>query len=341
MPETYNFSQIAENFLSNPNSYKQLHIIPCRGEVIGKEQIKRIAEVLETNKTVTTLSYCSSSGYEPMGYEPMGDEVAEAFAKMLKNNKTITEFHCESNLSTVDDQKLVEALKENTSIKKLLLVCPNIGDEGIKAIVLALEHNKTITSVNFSNSELTDDQILVFTDSLKKNKTVTDVTIVGNNNEITAAGIQHIYDMLDSNPRIITGHFYLSPGEGMQESEKASFLSTLESCKYNLNPLYKLAKFVNNNLESFVGEFDVTSNPKHLSALKFYQQSNKDSLSEWLKLINPAINPEKVLTQLNSYINYNLFSLTGVFKTPQNEDVLSVIGEHLNLWDIKSDDIVN
>ncbi|WP_341749521.1 hypothetical protein [Candidatus Tisiphia endosymbiont of Sialis lutaria] len=174
MPETYNFSQIAENFLSNPNSYKHLHIIPCRGEVIGKEQIKRIAEVLETNKTVTTLSYCSSSGYEPMGYEsmgdeptgyePMGDEVAEAFAKMLKNNKTITEFHCEFNLSTVDDQKLVEGLKENTSIKKLLLVCPNIGDEGIKAIVLALEHNKTITSVNFSNSELTDDQILVFTE---------------------------------------------------------------------------------------------------------------------------------------------------------------------------------
>ncbi|MCC8416084.1 MAG: hypothetical protein LN575_01710 [Rickettsia endosymbiont of Gnoriste bilineata] len=160
--------------------------------------------------------------------------------------------------------------------------------------------------------------------------------------------------ILSTEPRIITGHFYLSPGEGMQESEKASFLSTLESCKYNLNPLCKLAKFVNNNLESFVGEFDVTSNSKHLSALKFYQQPNKDSLSEWLKLINPAINPEKVLTQLNSYINYNLFSLTGVFKTPQpennsdtkglfslNEDALSVIGEHLNLWDIKSDDIVN
>ncbi|UCM85711.1 MAG: hypothetical protein LF885_00045 [Rickettsia endosymbiont of Culicoides impunctatus] len=310
--------------------------------MIRKEQIKRIAEVLETNETVTTLSYCSSSGYEPMGYEsmgdeptgyePMGDEVAEAFAKMLKNNKTIT-------------------VKQ---LQSFILSCHNIGDEGIKAIVLALEHNKTITSVNFSNSELTDDQILVFTDSLKKNKTVTDVTIVGNNNEITAAGIQHIYDMLDSNPRIITGHFYLSPGEGMQESEKASFLSTLESCKYNLNPLYKLAKFVNNNLESFVGEFDVTSNPKHLSALKFYQQSNKDLLSKMLEVVNPAINPEKVLTQLNSYINYNLFSLTGVFKTPQpennsdtkglfslNEDVLSVIGEHLNLWDIKSDDIVN
>lgn len=371
MPETYNFSQIAEKFLSNPNSYKQLHIIPCRGEVIRKEQIKRIAEVLETNETVTTLSYCSSSGYEPMGYEsmgdeptgyePMGDEVAEAFAKMLKNNKTITEFYWNPNISTADGQKLAEGIKENTSIKKLFLSCHNIGDEGIKAIVLALEHNKTITSVNFSNSELTDDQILVFTDSLKKNKTVTDVTIVGNNNEITAAGIQHIYDMLDSNPRIITGHFYLTPGEGMQESEKASFLSTLESCKkklkYNLeilNPLYKLAKFIDDNLKSFIGEFDVASNPKHPYALKFYQQSNKDLLSKMLEVVNPAINPEKVLTQLNSYINYNLFSLTGVFKTPQpennsdtkglfslNEDVLSVIGEHLNLWDIKSDDIVN
>jgi hypothetical protein len=311
MSKTNNFPKTAEEFLSNPNSYEKLYIPPHNKKVIGKEEIEKIAKVLETNETVTLLSY--------YGRDSTEDKGSEAFGKTLESNKVIRHFEFSSNINNVNFQKLADGIGKNTSIESLVLSCPNIGDDGMKAIAMALNHNKTISSVWFDAPEFTDCQLLTITECLKNHEKINNFSI---SCKITMAGLQHIYNMLDNNPRIIDGELGFARIE--EQENDLSFLHKRISCqkkldenRQTLSHLYKLAKFVNDNLESFVGEFDVASNPKHPSALKFYQQSNKDLLSKMLKLVTPDVNPEKVLMQLNSYINYNLFSLTGVFKTPQ------------------------
>ncbi|WP_375329766.1 hypothetical protein [Candidatus Tisiphia endosymbiont of Nemotelus uliginosus] len=184
-------------FLKNPNSYEKLYIVPHNAEVIGKEEIEKMAKVLETNETVTILSY--------YGRYSTKDEGSEAFGKTLESNKVIRQFEFFSNINNVNFQKLADGIGKNTSIESLILSCPNIGDDGMEAIAMALNHNKTISSVWFVWSdapEFTDRQLLTITECLKNHEKINNFSI---SCKITMAGLQHIYNMLDNNPRIIGG----------------------------------------------------------------------------------------------------------------------------------------
>ncbi|KAF9924507.1 hypothetical protein BGZ67_009215 [Mortierella alpina] len=104
---------------------------------IGGNEIARLAMMLKTNKTLTTLDLRDNS---------IGPDGAKALAEALMTNSTVATLDLRDNSIGPDGAKaLAEALKTNSTVANLNLWGNSIGSDGAKALAEALKTNSTVT----------------------------------------------------------------------------------------------------------------------------------------------------------------------------------------------------
>jgi len=111
-------------------------------------EIQELAEWLKANPKAKNIKI-------NLGYKHLGYEFTKDLADMLKTNKTVTTIHLGENRFGEESLKvLAEAFETNTTITSLDLSHCGIYDEGAKLIAKMLKTNTTITTLNLCNNGL-------------------------------------------------------------------------------------------------------------------------------------------------------------------------------------------
>ena len=156
---------------------------------IGCDAVKRIAEALEKNKSVTFVDLSEAHACS---------KGAKAIAKMLLVNKSIDAICLGSNEIKNDDVKeIAKALKVNTSLTYIDLNFNCIGDYGASELAEALKVNKKITCVDLRYNDITDEGAEEIAEMLKVNKSLWSLDL--ENNKIGRNGIRCILSALEEN----------------------------------------------------------------------------------------------------------------------------------------------
>merc|ERR1740136_265876 len=139
---------------------------------IGNEDMRFIATVLHSNKTITSVNFA---------HNKIGDDGAKEIATALDTNKSVTTLNLGHN-DIGDDGALALAnmLMTNESITYINLSTNKIGDDGAKDIAIALGTNTCVTTLNLTDNAIGNDGASVLADVLVKNKTSMNVRLSGN-----------------------------------------------------------------------------------------------------------------------------------------------------------------
>jgi Ran GTPase-activating protein (RanGAP) involved in mRNA processing and transport len=105
-------------------------------------------------------------------------------------------------LSSEDFQKVIDALKKNTTITTLYLSGNNIGDKGAEKLAKALEKNTTITKLSLRSNNIGKAGAEVLAQALKENKTLTELDLGWNN--IGDEGAEKLAEALKNNETLTT-----------------------------------------------------------------------------------------------------------------------------------------
>ncbi|MES2677198.1 MAG: hypothetical protein V4612_02640 [Pseudomonadota bacterium] len=135
--------------------------------------IKKIAEALETNTKLSSLSLDTNR---------FGDEGAMAIASLLTKNKALTNLDLSGNRIGVEGAKAIAtALTKNTTLTSLGLNNNMLGGDGVREISTALATNTTLTSLalgfNRMGYEGTMDASLLIKNTLLINLNFSDNTV--------------------------------------------------------------------------------------------------------------------------------------------------------------------
>ncbi|KAF9536888.1 hypothetical protein EC957_009435 [Mortierella hygrophila] len=110
------------------------------GESLGRKGLRRLAETLKTDSTLTALDLKSNK---------IGDNGAVALPEALKANSALTTLNLGANSIGSDGAvALAEALKTNSTLTALDLYSNSIGDKGAVALSEALKANSTLTALD-------------------------------------------------------------------------------------------------------------------------------------------------------------------------------------------------
>ncbi|KAG0247462.1 hypothetical protein BG011_001448, partial [Mortierella polycephala] len=168
---------------------------PCKSSFelvtgrIGENEVRRLAEMLKTNSTLTILDlYGNSIGYDG----------AQALAKALMTNKTLTTLDLKDNrIGDNGVQALSEALETNKTLTTLYLKDNRIGDNGAQALAEALKTNTTLTTLDLQSNEIWFKGMFAFSEALKTNNTLTTLDL--QNNRIGDNVAQALAEVLKTN----------------------------------------------------------------------------------------------------------------------------------------------
>ncbi len=118
----------------------------CFGRELSSDDVKALAEVLKTNKTLKVLDLTQFNS-EALILE---DDGAKILAEGLKLNKTLIDVDIAYNgIGDAGARAIADVIKTNETIVKLSLWGnDNIGDEGASALAKALNTNKTLKILN-------------------------------------------------------------------------------------------------------------------------------------------------------------------------------------------------
>ncbi|KAG0196550.1 hypothetical protein BGX28_009996, partial [Mortierella sp. GBA30] len=133
--------------------------------ICEEKEVRRLAETLKTNSTLTTLDLSSNS---------IGENGAIALSEALKTNSTLTTLHLKRN--SIGDNGAValsEALNTNSTVTTLNLSYNSIGDNGAVALSETLKTNSTLTILDLRNNSIRDDGVVALSEALKTNSTLT------------------------------------------------------------------------------------------------------------------------------------------------------------------------
>ncbi|MDD9139955.1 MAG: hypothetical protein NQ127_03450 [Candidatus Cardinium sp.] len=167
---------IAFAVLAGNNSIKTIDSQGSIVDRIGYEDQKALAnalaKALESNKTITAFSINS---------DRISYLVAGAIAKALEKNNTIETISlCCDKIMTIDAKAIAKALEKNETITTISLCCNYIFDEGAAAIAKALEINKTIRTIDLSNNYIRAVAFKAIAKALEKNETITTISLCCN-----------------------------------------------------------------------------------------------------------------------------------------------------------------
>ncbi|RMX66126.1 hypothetical protein KXD40_008596 [Peronospora effusa] len=161
---------------------------------LGVDGVSAIAELLKTNKVLTTLT---------LSRNQIGDEGMEKLAKGLSENVeskvkelnvadvgisgagldhlevlvanvncSLTTLQLSFNSLTSATSAFFDALATNKSVKKLQLKECKLTDEHVAALASALKQNTTLTEIDLSDNELTPISCASLAEGLRDNKTL-------------------------------------------------------------------------------------------------------------------------------------------------------------------------
>eukprot|EP01102_Stenamoeba_stenopodia_P001828 TRINITY_DN1165_c0_g2_i2.p2 TRINITY_DN1165_c0_g2~~TRINITY_DN1165_c0_g2_i2.p2 ORF type:complete len:349 (-),score=77.58 TRINITY_DN1165_c0_g2_i2:1187-2233(-) len=122
-----------------------------------------------------------------------------------------------SKITSVGARTLAAGLKENTSLRELVLEENAIRSEGAAAIIEAIQHHKNLLSVNLSSCKIEDDGICKIAELMKSNTSLQYLHL--NRNRFRLKGVTAIADMLKHNDSLYV--LLLNANEIVEEGVKA------------------------------------------------------------------------------------------------------------------------
>jgi Ran GTPase-activating protein (RanGAP) involved in mRNA processing and transport len=155
------------------------------------KEIPEIAEFINQRSDITILR---------AGASTVGDVGAEAFADMLKINRTLTSIDLsENDIESKGAIALAAALKDNQKLVSLDINNNDIGDEGVKALADMLKINQTLTSIDLSDSDMDEEGVKALADMLEINQKLTSINLNGNDIGDDTKALKALADMLKIN----------------------------------------------------------------------------------------------------------------------------------------------
>ncbi|KAF9119988.1 hypothetical protein BGW39_011751, partial [Mortierella sp. 14UC] len=175
-------------------------------EELGKRGLTRLAELLNTHSTLSTLCLQNYS---------IENNGAVVLATALKTNSTLTTLDLARNsIGDNSAETLSEALMTNSALTTLDLRNNSIGDKGAVALSGALKTNSTLTILDLSDNSITDSGSnsirdngavalsVALSEALKNNLTLTTLDL--RNNSIEDNGAVALAEALKTNSTLIT-----------------------------------------------------------------------------------------------------------------------------------------
>jgi Ran GTPase-activating protein (RanGAP) involved in mRNA processing and transport len=189
-PNEEEVKKLAEALQEN----KSLTFLNLWSNHIGDEGVKALAEALQENKSLTSLNL----GGDAYGINDIGVEGAKALAQALQENKSLTSLNLAlNNIGAAGAKALAEALKVNKSLTSLELGVNKIGAKGAKAIAQALLKNSSLKTLNLRINNICAKGAKALAHALQENKSLTFLNL--ENNNIGAAGAKAIAQALQEN----------------------------------------------------------------------------------------------------------------------------------------------
>jgi serine/threonine protein kinase len=153
--------------------------------------VKNALKAIKENQTTITLSKTG-----------LCDEEAKIIVDELKNNSTVHRLILDANKLSNDGAKAIaELLQVNQTINEVNLSENNISSEGATALAQALRNNQTLTSLKIGSNPLLDDGIQSVCEAIKRNKTLKVLWI--HNTKISFIGVKLIAEMLRENNLVL------------------------------------------------------------------------------------------------------------------------------------------
>jgi hypothetical protein len=172
--------------------------LEMRGESLGADDAKILAEELKVNTSLTKLNLGTRAIFFFYKKNCIGDLGAGAFAAALCANTTLTTLGlCSNGIGDDGTRSLAEALRVNTSLTTLDLSLNLMGAEGAESLADALCWNSKLTSLNLCGNGIGARGSLAFADAIRVNASLTGLDLPGAN--IGAEGAAAIADALRVN----------------------------------------------------------------------------------------------------------------------------------------------
>ncbi|KAG0361138.1 hypothetical protein BGX24_005427, partial [Mortierella sp. AD032] len=220
--ELFEFSNIQPKTLAFPLKLS-FEVAPRQNgdEEFSKKELKRLAEILKNNSTVTTLNLRCNS---------IGDNGAMALFEALKTNLALTTLDLDDNsIGKNGVMVLSEALKTNLTLTTLNLMSNSIGDYGAMAVSDALKSNSALITLYLSNNSIGDNGAMALSEALKTNSTLITLDLWAN--VIGESGAAALSGALKTNSALTNLYLYSIDGSGALEMFNAlkpnSTLTTL------------------------------------------------------------------------------------------------------------------
>jgi Leucine Rich repeat len=129
-------------------------------------------------------------------------------------------------ISDADAILLADAIKQNTSIIELRLICTGISAAGAKALADALKVNKTLKELYIGANKIGAKGAIRIANALKVNTTLSGLCLAGNN--ITNSGARRLAEILEFNSTLTRLNLM---GNGIDDTGVAALAKALKSNK--------------------------------------------------------------------------------------------------------------
>jgi Ran GTPase-activating protein (RanGAP) involved in mRNA processing and transport len=119
----------------------------------------------------------------------------DILAEVIRTTTSLEELHFDQRTNTaLQNDKVVDAIANNRTIKTLYLWDASVGDEGVKVVAAILKKNSAIESVSLGYNKISDDGAKAIAEALKENTSLQKIDFSCNN--IGEEGGKHILKAL-------------------------------------------------------------------------------------------------------------------------------------------------
>jgi len=174
-------SSFQADLVSKLGSFLELETLKLHDGNLSAANVAVLADVLESNTTVTELNLC---------HNDIGDPGVASLACKLQSITTLKVLKLSSNgIGDAGAADLARALKFNTRLTDLYFSSNCIGEAGAKCVADALKSNKTLTDLDLSFNEIGDAGAAALADGLKSNTTLIVLYLSANGISDVARGL--------------------------------------------------------------------------------------------------------------------------------------------------------
>nr|WP_275656753.1 hypothetical protein [Rickettsia endosymbiont of Culicoides newsteadi] len=140
---------------------------------ISDNLVNQIYDIIGVNKNTSNLAPSVTSIEFKHNKNQIGYKEANAIAKVLDNNKTVTTIYSENQIGDAGAKTIAQALQNNSTATTLALRCCQIGDEGAIALAQALQqNNKTLETLDLWGNNIGNKGPKALVQALQNNKTL-------------------------------------------------------------------------------------------------------------------------------------------------------------------------